>query len=134
VCEVAVFAHNTWRAAEMKRLLLVEDHALFRESLALLLEWKTGLVSLEAGSLDEARRIVSDNEDEPVCIVIDLDLPNGDGMELLEHFRGLPLLALTTDRNPQCYAWASEAGADEVLSKAESAEKIVDAVRQLVDG
>jgi DNA-binding NarL/FixJ family response regulator len=123
-----------WRAAEMKRLLLVEDHTLFREGLALLLEWKTGLVSLQAESLDEARYILSGTEDEPVCIVIDLDLLNGDGMELLEQFRGLPLLALTTDRNPLRHIRASEAGADEVLSIAESAEKIVSAVRQLIDG
>jgi DNA-binding NarL/FixJ family response regulator len=123
-----------WRAAEMRRLLLVDDHTLFRESLALLLEWKTGLVSLQAESLDEARRLLSDTEDEPVCIVINLNLPNGDGIELLEQFRGLPLLALTTDENPQRYAWASEAGADEVLSIAESAENIVGAVRQLIDG
>jgi DNA-binding NarL/FixJ family response regulator len=123
-----------WRAAEMRRLLLVEDHTVFRESLALVLEAKTGLGSLQAGSLHEARRILSDTKAELVCIVVDLDLPNGDGMELLKQFRGLPVLALTSDRNPQRHARASEAGADKVLSKAESAEKIVGAVRQLIDG
>jgi DNA-binding NarL/FixJ family response regulator len=122
-----------WRAAEMRRLMLVEDHALFREGLALLLEWKTGLGSLQAESLHEARRILSDTEDEPVCMVVDLDLLNGDGMEPLEQFRGLPMLALTSDRNPRRHALASEAGADKVLPITEPAENIVGAVRQLID-
>ena len=95
----------------MRRLLLVEDHALFREGLALLLEWSTGLDSVQAGSLAEARRILRDARDKPVCIVVDLDLPDGDGIELLEQLRGLPALALAADRNLQRRAQALEAGA-----------------------
>jgi DNA-binding response OmpR family regulator len=117
---------------EMRRLLLVEDHTLFREGLALLLEWRTGFESDQAGSLAEARRILSDTKDDPLCVVVDLDLPNGDGMELLEQFRGLPALALTPRRSLQRRARALEAGADEVLPTAVSAEEIVGAVMRLV--
>ena len=118
----------------MRRLLLVEDHALFREGLALLLEWSTGLDSVQAGSLAEARRILRDAKDKPVCIVVDLDLPDGDGIELLEQLRGLPVLALAADRNLQRRAQALEAGADEVLPTAQSAGEIVATVRRLVNG
>ena len=38
----------------MERLLLLEHNPLFREALALLLEWQTGLSSVLAGSLAEA--------------------------------------------------------------------------------
>ena len=55
-------------------------------------------------------------------------------MDLLEQLRGLPMLALTTGRNLERRARALEVGADEVLSKAESAERIADVVRRLVDG
>jgi DNA-binding NarL/FixJ family response regulator len=118
----------------MRRLLLIQDDALFCEGLALLLKWGTGFESIQAASLAEARRILSNTKDKPVCIVIDLDLPDGDGTELLEQLRGLPVLALTTDRNLQRRARALEAGADEVLPMAESGEKIVDVVRLLVGG
>lgn len=118
----------------MKRFLLVEDHALFREGLALLLEWRTGLGSVQAGSLAEAERILTDTEDKPACAIVDLDLPDGDGIELLEQLRGLPILALTTGRNLERRARALEVGADEVLSTAESAERIADVVGRLLYG
>jgi two-component system, NarL family, response regulator DevR len=126
------YAHDLCRTEEMSRLLLVEDHALFRESLALLLEWRTGLESMQAGSLAEARRILSDAKGQPVCVFVDLDVLNREGIELLKQFRGLAVVALATGRNVQRCAWVLEAGADEVLFTAESAEEIVSAVKRLV--
>ena len=74
-------------AEEMRWVLIVEDHALFREGLALLLNWRTGLDNVQSGSIDEARRILGDAKEEPACAVVDLDLPDGDGIELLERGR-----------------------------------------------
>ena len=124
--------HNGRSTAKMKRLLLVEDKALFREGLALLLEWRTGLGSVQAGSLAEAERILSDTEDKPACAIVDLDLPDGDGIELLEQLSGLPVLALTDDRSLKRRARALEAGADEVLLVSESVQRIAGAVGRLV--
>jgi DNA-binding NarL/FixJ family response regulator len=118
----------------MKWLLLVEDHALFREGLALLLKWRTGLDNVQSASIADARRILGDAKEEPVCAVVDLDLPDGDGIELLERLRGLPVLALVSDRSLERCVRALEAGADEVLHKGESSEKIQSAVEQLVGG
>ena len=121
------------RVAKERWLLLVEDKVLYREGLALLLQWHTGLSSVQAGSLAEAQRILSDTKDWPACAIVDLDLPKRDGLDLLEQLQGLPRLALTTGRNLERHARALEVGADEVLSKAESAERIVDVVGRLVD-
>ena len=118
----------------MRWLLLVEDHALFREGLALLLKWRTGLDNVQSASIAEARRILGDAKEEPVCAVVDLDLPDGDGIELLERLRGLPVLALVSDRSLERCVRALEAGADEVLHKGESSEKIQSAVEQFVGG
>jgi len=118
----------------MKWLLLVEDHALFREGLALLLKWRTGLDNVQSASIVEARRILGEAREEPVCAVVDLDLPDGDGIELLERLRGLPVVALVSDRSVERCVRALEAGADEVLHKGESSEKIQSAVEQLVGG
>jgi DNA-binding NarL/FixJ family response regulator len=115
---------------EMSWVLIVEDHALFREGLALLLKWRTGLDNVQSGSIAEARRILGDVKEEPVCAVVDLDLP--DGVELLERLGGLPVVALVSDRSLERCVRALEAGADEVLHKGESGEKIQSVVEQLV--
>ena len=116
----------------MSWVLIVEDHALFREGLALLLKWRTGLDNVQSGSIDEARRILGDAKEEPVCAVVDLDLPDGDGIDLLERLRGLPVVALVSDRSLERCVRALEAGADEVLDKGESSEKIRSAVVSLL--
>jgi DNA-binding NarL/FixJ family response regulator len=116
----------------MSWLLLVEKHALFREGLALLLKWRTGLDSVQSGSIAETQRILGDANEKPVCAVVDLDLPDGDGIELLERLRELPVVALVSDRSLEHCARALEAGADKVLHKRESSEKIGNTVEQLV--
>ena len=118
----------------MRWVLIVEDHALFREGLALLLKWRTGLDNVQSGSIAESRRILGDAKEEPVCAVVDLDLPDGDGIELLERLHGLPVVALVSDRSLERCVQALEAGADEVLHKGESSEKIQSAVEQFVGG
>ncbi len=128
------YKHNGRRVAKLRWLLVVEDKALFREGLALLLEWHTGLSSVQAGSLAEAQRILNDTKDWPACAIVDLDLPDGDAIDLLDQLRGLPMLALTTGRNLERRDRALEVGADEVLSKEESAERIADVVGRLVNG
>jgi two-component system response regulator DesR len=119
----------------MKRALLVEDHALFREGLALLLEWRTGLESVEAGSFDEGRRVLSDLRGTADVAIINLNLPDGDGSELIEQLRktqpGVPVLALTADRSLAQQDRALEAGANEVLAKATPVEQIIDAVERI---
>jgi DNA-binding NarL/FixJ family response regulator len=132
--KVVVVHTRSGGVTELKWLLLVEDHAVFREGLALLLKWRTGLDNVQSASIAEARRTLCNAEEEPVCAVVDLDLPDGDGIELLERLRGLPVLALVSDRSLERCVRALEAGADEVLHKGESSEKIQTAVEQFVGG
>jgi two-component system, NtrC family, response regulator AtoC len=119
---------------EMKWVLIVEDHALFREGLALLLKWRTGLDSVQSDSIAETRRILGEAKEDPVCAVVDLDLPDGDAIDLVERLRGLPVVALVSDRSLERRVRALEAGADEVLHKGTSGEKIQRTVAQLVGG
>ena len=117
----------------MKRLLVVEHNRLFREGLALLLEWRTGLSSIPAESLAEAKGILEEaNQKKPACIVVDLDLPDGPGTEVLKELDGLPVLALIGSRNLQRQAEAKALGADEVLLTRGPAEKIAAAVERLI--
>ena len=90
----------------MERLLLVEHNLLFREGLATLLEWRTGLSSVQAGSMAKAKGVLEEANQKPACIKVDLDLPDVEGNELLEQLDGILVLALIKDRSLQRQAEA----------------------------
>jgi DNA-binding NarL/FixJ family response regulator len=113
-------------------LLLTEHNPLFREGLATLLQWRTGLASVYAGSLAEARGVLEEETRKPACIIVDLDLPDGGGNELLEQLDGIPVLALIKERSLKRQAEAMGLGAEEVLLT-RSVEKIASAVERLID-
>jgi DNA-binding response OmpR family regulator len=117
----------------IERLLLVEPNRLFAEGLALLLEWRTGLRSVHAGSLAEARSILDDTNQIPVCVIVDLDLPDGDGTELLKQLNGLSVVALISGGSLERQAQALESGVDEVALTTQPPEKIIAAVKRLID-
>ena len=115
----------------MQRLLVVEHNRLFREGLALLLEWRTGLSSVQAGSLAQAKAILEEDQ-KPACIIVDLDLPEEEGTELLKELDGTPVVALIGSRNLERQAEATALGADEVLLTRGPAAKMAAAVEQLI--
>jgi DNA-binding NarL/FixJ family response regulator len=116
----------------MERLLLVEHNLLFREGLALLLKWRTGLSSVYARSLAEAKGILEEANQKPACVIVDLDLPEGEGTEVLKELNGLPVLALIRSRNLERRGEAIGLGANQVLRATGPPEKIVAAVERLI--
>jgi DNA-binding response OmpR family regulator len=116
----------------VQRLLLVEHNPYFRQGLALLLEWRTGLSSVHAGSLAEAKSVLEDANQMPVCVIVDLDLPDGDGTELLKQLDGVPVLALIKGGSLERRAQALDSGADEVVNTKGLVEEIVAAVERLI--
>ena len=121
----------------MKRVLLVDDHNLFRQILAIILEEHTDLKeNVQAGSLGEARRVLADLDAKVDLALIDLDLPDGDATELIEHLRevGIPVMAFTADPSLEQESRALRAGAGEVLTPASSGERIIDTAERLVGG
>jgi DNA-binding response OmpR family regulator len=116
----------------VQRLLLVEHNPYFRQGLALLLEWRTGLSSVHAGSLAEAKSVLEGANQMPVCVIVDLDLPDGDGTELLKQLDGVPVLALIKGGSLERRAQALDSGADEVVNTKGLVEEIVAAVERLI--
>ena len=116
----------------MERVLLVEHNLLFRDGLALLLEWRTGLSSVFARSLAEAQDVLVEANQKPACVIVDLDLPDGEGTELLKQLNGLPTLALIRSPNRERRREAKGLGANQVLLTTEAPEKIVAAVERLI--
>jgi DNA-binding NarL/FixJ family response regulator len=90
------------------------------------------LASVYAGSLAEAEGVLKGQTRKPACIIVDLDLPDGGGNELLEQLDGIPVLALIKERSLKRQAEAMGLGAEEVLLT-RSVEKIASAVERLID-
>lgn len=114
------------------RLLLVEDRGLFRQGLACVLDREPGFeVVGQAGSLAEARVRVSGGE--PDVVVAELELPDGDGVDLISELYniGFRVLVLTISLDPDRHARALEAGAEEVLTKMASLAEIREAIKRL---
>jgi DNA-binding NarL/FixJ family response regulator len=120
-------------AIRIVRVMLVEDHAAFRQSLASLLSQEPDLeVVAQAGSLAQARQII----DTPLDVaVLDLSLPDGDGRDLIGELRqrnaDISVLILTVMLGPSHLEEVMKAGADAVLNKVASPETIVEEVRCL---
>ncbi len=122
------------------RVLLVEDHASFREAAASVFGQEPGFeVVGQVGSLAEARKILEDGAAAKADVaIIDLGLPDGYGGALIKELREahpeaqVLVLSATLDRTE--IARAVEAGAAAVLHKSEGIEKVVEDVRRLRAG
>ena len=75
---------------------------------------------------------MDDTNQIPVCVIVDLDLPDGDGTELLKQLNGLPVLALIKGRSMERRVHALRSGADEVVRTTQPPEKIIAAVERLI--
>jgi DNA-binding NarL/FixJ family response regulator len=125
------------RGRRVKQALLVEDHSVFREALAVILEEHTDIKrTLQTRSLAEARQVWGRLSGEIDLVIVDLDLTNGDGISLIENLReaelDIAVLALTNARSLEQRAVALRAGADEVLTMEISSEQIIDTAKQLL--
>jgi CheY-like chemotaxis protein len=125
-----------------KRILLVEDDASFSEVFArtlgrALASEHLDVSFVEAGSLAEAR--VRLREGSLDAALIDVTMPDGDGLELVGgiHDGGvgspIPTLVLTARLETSVAGRAIERGARGALSKLASMPEIVEATRRLTD-
>ncbi|BAO29193.1 response regulator [Sulfuritalea hydrogenivorans] len=124
-------------ATDPIRVLLVDDHTLFRKGLAELLEQRgTITVAGIAGNGDDALRILA--ETRPDVIISDLNMPPNGGLSMLRQlvadgWTG-PVLILTVSDAEEDLAAAMQAGAKGYLLKDMEPEDVVDAVQRAVRG
>lgn len=119
----------------MIRVLIVDDHAAFRQPLAFMLDREPDMTVVgQAGSVQEARQLLRGVD----VAIIDLDLDDGNGMQLIPALRQANMLGtvlvVTAHANRVQMAHAIERGASAVLHKSASIAEIVDAVRRLSMG
>lgn len=125
----------TEMAGSTIRVLLVEDHTVFRQALALAFGMEPELeVVGQAASVAEARQMLEGID----VAVFDLDLPDGNGATLIQelHDRNdrAEVLVLTASTRQLDYARAVEAGAAGLVHKSTPLNEIVDAVKRIAAG
>lgn len=119
------------------RVMLVDDHTLFRKGLAELLEQRGEIrIAGIAGNGDDALRLLRDTE--PDVVITDLNMPPHGGLAFLrqmraEGWRG-PVLVLTVSDSEDDLASAMSAGAQGYLLKDMEPDDVVDAVQRAVRG
>ncbi len=117
------------------KLLIVDDSDLVRASLRSLLGSVAGIASIrEATTLGEA--LVSVWHDPPTLVILDLNLPDGLGMNIIEKLKQTsptPWLAiLTIHADPMYRQRCLALGADWFFDKASETDALMNTVRQLV--
>jgi len=100
-----------------KHILLVDDDALMRRSLAFNLE-QAGYRATAATNAEDALAIA--RRDPPDLILLDIGLPGMDGLDALRHFQqesDIPIIFVTARRRELDQALGLELGADDYITK-----------------
>src|SRR2546430_16344290 len=118
--------------AEPIRVVLVEDNAVFREALELLLALR-GEIRVVGSVADGADAASVVSELQPDVVLMDYRLPGLDGVQatraVLEACPGTAVVCLTASANFREVDALYEAGADACLSKDQELDESVDALR-----
>lgn len=123
--------------SELIRIILVDDHTLFRMGLAELLEQRGGVkVVGVAGNGAEARRLLQ--EHKPDVILMDLHMSPIDGLELFRQIKdegyNIPTLVLTVSDAEEDLAAALRAGVRGYLLKDMEPDDVIDAIQRAFRG
>lgn len=118
-------------------VLLIDDHALFRTGLRLLLadHWPQAILR-EADSLDQV--LAESGGPSPDLIVLDLHLPGMDGMTgfkaLRAHLGPVPVVVVSSFGDETMMRRLREQGAAGFLTKSVSADALADGLRRVWQG
>ena len=113
------------------RVLLVDDHQMFRDALRMLLERSPNLTVVgTAGSGEEALRLAAETSPDIVCM--DIGMPGMNGVETTRHLIGahpaIKVIALSTFVERHYVLDMMGAGAAAYVTKAEASDELLRAI------
>src|SRR5271165_3035596 len=119
------------------RILIVDDHPAVREALAYRISRQPDLeVCGEAADIAETLRIIS--ETHPDLAVIDISLKSGNGIDLIKRIKdrndGVRMLVWSMHTESLYAERALRAGALGYVNKDQATDKIVEAIRRVLQG
>ncbi len=119
------------------RVLVVDDHAVVRSGLRLVLEREEGIeVVAEAGTADEGIRAA--RLEKPDVVLLDVVMPGRSGLEAAEEIitasKGARVLVLSMQDDPTYVREAFAAGASGYMLKEAADIELVQAVREVASG
>ena len=118
------------------RVMIVDDHTLFRSGLSELLERRGIEVCAAVGDGEEGCRRAA--ELEPDVVLLDLRMPELDGLSVLERLAALDLgcavVMLTTSSDERDLVTSLRSGARGYLLKDMEPDQLVDALAAVADG
>jgi DNA-binding NarL/FixJ family response regulator len=123
--------------AKKCRVLLIDDHPIVRQGLALLID-REGDLSV-CGEADGAHSAFHAIETlRPDLVVLDISLSGPDGLDVLKEIRmktaSLPVLILSMHDESIYAERAMRAGANGYIMKQEATEKVLVAIRRILQG
>jgi DNA-binding NarL/FixJ family response regulator len=121
----------------MKKVLLVDDHVFLRDALAEVMrrDFPQAKV-LQVGTLQAARSLLTQHADLDL-ILLDLSLPDGDGLLALPALRqstAARIVVMSADDRIETVNAALDGGAAGYLPKSLGGDEMLAAVRQVLDG
>jgi NarL family two-component system response regulator LiaR len=121
----------------MLKLLLVDDHVLFREGIGALLETEDDMQVVGGASRgEEALRLAVDLQ--PDVVLLDIAMPDMDGVEICQRLkRSLPntaVLMLSAFENEEAVTAALTAGASGYVVKTIDHQRLVEGIRAIARG
>lgn len=120
------------------KILLVDDHSLFRQGLEMLiLQLKSINSVLHAESGNQAIEILKSGED-PDLILLDYNLGDGVGIDVLLRIKSrdpsIPVAMISGDSNPRTVQLCLESGASGYIEKNMDSSELLNAIQALIDG
>lgn len=119
------------------QIMVIDDHPLVRSGFHQLIETESDLrVCCDAGSISEAMGKIG--QYSPDLAIVDLSLPDGNGLELIKRLRAKfskILILVSSMHSDNLYAGRClQAGARGYINKLEASEQVVFAIRQVLKG
>ena len=119
------------------RVVIVEDHPMFRERLASLINKEPDLeVCGESDNIREAMEIIQSTR--PDAAIVDITLKGSSGLELLKDLKAqsilVPVLVLSMHDESLYAERVIRAGARGYITKDEASDKVMLAIRKVVGG
>ncbi|MCG8683234.1 MAG: response regulator transcription factor [Desulfobacterales bacterium] len=122
---------------EKKKILLVEDHPIFRLGLAELINQEDDLEAF--GSAKDVEQAIDEiNQMDPDLIIADISLKQSDGIDLVKYAKQyhskIPVLVLSMHDEYLYAQRALSAGARGYIMKQEAMESVVTAIHHVLEG